>query len=218
MSFLTDLVTKHFTEAELKRLAIGSMIFGLVECSFIFTIFLYNPFWLFYFFLPKIVFYIVFLLIFSVFIYLVHELAHKAVAIHSGFLSEYQIYQEGAILSLLSIISPLKVVAPGVVMVYSSGVSRSQLALIALAGPISSLIIGGLFIALTPASMVLGISWVFITAGRASLDIALFNSLPFGPLDGAKVFRWNQGVWILLILLIGISWLVTVAMLFSTPI
>jgi len=29
--------------------------------------------------------------------------------------------------------------------------------------------------------------------------LALFNLIPFGPLDGAKIFRWNKGLWLVAI-------------------
>ena len=30
--------------------------------------------------------------------------------------------------------------------------------------------------------------------------LALFNLLPFGPLDGTKIIRWNATVWIILLI------------------
>jgi Zn-dependent protease len=29
--------------------------------------------------------------------------------------------------------------------------------------------------------------------------LALFNLIPFGPLDGLKIYRWKKGIWGLLI-------------------
>jgi Zn-dependent protease len=41
--------------------------------------------------------------------------------------------------------------------------------------------------------------------------MALFNLIPFGVLDGLKVFRWNKQVWLVLLalaaLLTGLSYL-----------
>ncbi|MBO5599505.1 MAG: site-2 protease family protein, partial [Candidatus Methanomethylophilus sp.] len=38
-------------------------------------------------------------------------------------------------------------------------------------------------------------------------SLALFNLLPIGILDGAKVLRWNSSVWVLCIAIAGVLFL-----------
>ncbi|WP_211259700.1 site-2 protease family protein, partial [Thermococcus celericrescens] len=37
--------------------------------------------------------------------------------------------------------------------------------------------------------------WVIKTTATVNLWLAFFNLLPFPPLDGSKVVRWNAGYW-----------------------
>jgi Zn-dependent protease len=37
---------------------------------------------------------------------------------------------------------------------------------------------------------------LFVIIASVNLSMAAFNMLPFGPLDGAKVWRWNKVLWL----------------------
>ncbi|MFO7773178.1 MAG: DUF951 family protein [Dehalococcoidia bacterium] len=39
-------------------------------------------------------------------------------------------------------------------------------------------------------------SFLFTLGAYVNTWLALFNLIPFGPLDGAKIFRWNKGIWL----------------------
>jgi Zn-dependent protease len=38
---------------------------------------------------------------------------------------------------------------------------------------------------------------------RINIWLALFNLIPFGPLDGAKILKWNKGIWLITIAIAG---------------
>ena len=87
--------------------------------------------------------------------------------------------------------------------------SRSQFGKIALAGPVSNVVLWGLglcAILLGGAESVLGelilVPWLW---GNAVLG--LFNMLPFGPLDGKKIRTWSMPIfWIWIIICASLVW------------
>ena len=36
---------------------------------------------------------------------------------------------------------------------------------------------------------------LFYLGARINTWLAVFNLIPFGPLDGAKIFSWHKGAW-----------------------
>jgi Zn-dependent protease len=97
----------------------------------------------------------------------------------------------GIILTAISIISPLfKIISPGAVVI-AGFASKKSLGKISIAGPSTNIILSATLIAL----------WLIIHqpillfAAAFNAWIALFNLIPFGILDGFKVFSWNKAVW-----------------------
>ncbi|ALU12279.1 hypothetical protein EYM_02060 [Ignicoccus islandicus DSM 13165] len=141
--------------------------------------------------------------------FVMHELAHRETAKAYGCFAEYKLWPLGLALALfLSVITRGMFVfaAPGAVMFscfarghrkFNPIVYRIPLlpeAAIAAAGPIANIVIGLIFNALyvltlyPPFYMISSINWF----------LALFNLLPLEPLDGSKVFRYHQGLWLAL--------------------
>ncbi|MCK4901753.1 MAG: Zn-dependent protease [Thermoplasmatales archaeon] len=103
---------------------------------------------------------------------------------------------------LLGIFTPFVFAAPGAVMF--RGDSRTfETGKIASAGPLANLIIAAitlpLYLFVFYEASLLGQIFGFICLINAFL--ATFNLLPFGPLDGAKIIRWNVNVWIFLLVI-----------------
>ncbi len=148
--------------------------------------------------------------------FLLHEIGHKVVAKHYGCWAEFRADPKGlqfgvALAAFLGVVF----MAPGAVMV-AGLVTRRQNGHIALAGPLVNL---GLFVIGIPVGgILLGLSGIgteiageYLTSSGlnlklvlydivlwwigANLILATFNMLPFGPLDGAKIRDWNEGVW-----------------------
>lgn len=129
-------------------------------------------------------------------LWLFHELGHKFSAQYYGLRSEFHLYPNFAFLSLISALFSIKFIAPGAVHV--RGNSHSDIsARIAMAGPLVNILLGGIFLALSAfiGDLLGGIlSW----AGFLSINIALFNLIPLSVLDGAKIYRWNFYVFLVL--------------------
>ena len=132
-----------------------------------------------------------FLLIF-ISAFLVHELAHKFLAQSYGSWAEFRTDLYGIMVTAISAIPfiPFKFIAPGAVMIGLS--DKSRFGRVALIGPLTNIVMGFSFILATYIFP----NYLYLYSG-ASFNgwIALFNLLPFGVLDGQKIFDWNKIVW-----------------------
>jgi Zn-dependent protease len=126
--------------------------------------------------------------------FFMHEMAHKVVAQRNGFWAEFRLMFTGAILTLLSIISPFKIISPGAVMV-AGPVDRENMGRISIAGPSTNIILA--VILLTAASLQTEYQDVLMICAALNSWIALFNLIPFGMFDGFKIFLWNKATWVL---------------------
>ncbi len=132
-----------------------------------------------------------------------HEISHKLMAQKHGLWAEYRMYPQGLRLALfLGIFTPIVFAAPGAVM-FRGGSRNYETGLIAIAGPLANIIIAlitfPLYLFVLYEESMLGQIVGFICFINAFL--ALFNLLPFGPLDGMKVIRWNATAWIIILIL-----------------
>jgi Zn-dependent protease len=129
------------------------------------------------------------------FSFIIHELAHKIAAQQLGLWAEFRITMFGAIITLLSIISPFKIISPGAVMV--GGIAdRKTIGKTSIAGPATNICLAAFFLLLRQfSSDAFGVTATF--GLLINSFIAMFNLIPFGILDGFKVFSWNKVVWVI---------------------
>jgi len=134
--------------------------------------------------------------------FLFHEMFHKFMAQKNGLWAEYRMYPQGLILALfLGIFTPFIFAAPGAVM-FRGGSRTYETGLIALAGPLANIIIATItlpiYLFVLFEESLIGELVGFICLINAFLGA--FNLLPFGPLDGTKIIRWNATVWIIMLI------------------
>ena len=145
-----------------------------------------------------------------------HELSHKFMAQKYGLWAEYRMFPKGLSLALLlGILTPFVFAAPGAVM-FRGQVRTFEMGKIAVAGPLTNIIIAMITLPLLFVffeDMLLGRIVLFICFINALL--ATFNLLPLGPLDGAKVVRWNATIWIILFI-IAVGLMVTIFPYFAS--
>jgi Zn-dependent protease len=125
-----------------------------------------------------------------------HEIAHKVTAQRRGLWAEFRLTLWGAALTLIFMVLPVtfKLISPGAVMI--SGPARSdEIGKISIAGPLTNIILSGVFLSF--AFFVPSLFLVFILGALVNGFIAVFNLIPFGILDGFKIFNWNKTVWAL---------------------
>lgn len=197
-----------FTSTEKRELFLGTLIFVLVELSmYISPLQLITVFFNDYTFFINEFFILIVLGILSIPLFLFHELSHKFTAQGYGLTSGFRLDPNFALFSLFSIFLPIKIIAPGVVL--SSGEYRLDTSgRISMAGPLVNILIGGIFLVF---SSFMPLDWamvVFLHVSKFSFDLALFNMLPFYILDGAKVLRWHQTIFVLIFSLSLVLWLI----------
>jgi Zn-dependent protease len=128
--------------------------------------------------------------------FLVHEMAHKVASQRRGLWAEFRLTTWGAVLTLISVVLPFKLISPGAVMI--SGPARLEdVGKISIAGPITNMAFSATFLGISFAVEPLSWWWLFVALAMFNATIAIFNLIPIGILDGFKIFSWNRKVWAL---------------------
>jgi len=123
-----------------------------------------------------------------------HEIAHKYAGQKFGYWSEFRMYPQGLMFALfLGIFFGVVFAAPGAVQIFGRP-NKDEMGKIAVAGPIVNIILGLIFISLWYISDGIIANVAFLIS-YINVFFALFNLLPFGPLDGLKIFKWKVEIW-----------------------
>ena len=141
--------------------------------------------------------------------FLIHEIAHKIQARKYGCWAEFRASPSGLRFGvLLAAILGIVFMAPGAVMV-AGNTTREQFGKVALAGPVSNVVLWCLGLASAVA---------FGGAGGIADDVIYYwmwangilgalNMLPFGPLDGKKIKTWSDVMfWLWLTITFSMVW------------
>lgn len=130
--------------------------------------------------------------------FLLHEVAHKVVAVHYGQLAEFRADYSMLVLAIMSAMIGFIFAAPGAVH-HRGYLNMEEHGHIAIAGPVMNLLLAAVFLPIYIVGTGLGVE-VIGTLGRfgiiINLFLAAFNLIPYGPLDGKTVKRWSTPVWL----------------------
>ena len=129
---------------------------------------------------------------------LLHELAHRAVARHFGSEAYFVANDAMLVVSILVALSGFLFAAPGAVW-HQGYITKRQSGLIAAAGPATNMVLAVLFLALIPVANALEIQFLFFIALYGYIInalLGLFNMIPYGPIDGAKIMDWDMRVFV----------------------
>ncbi len=146
--------------------------------------------------------------------FLLHELAHKFTAQRYGYVADYEASPMGLMMALglsLATNGGFVFAAPGAVMIrgkrvyynpledryWDSNQTAKELAYISVSGAVVNLVLAISFLIATyfvaPHSFA---SMVLIRSAFINVFLGVFNMIPFGPLDGAKVWQYNRPLWL----------------------
>ena len=182
----------RFSSTEVKHLVIGVILVSAVGLSFL------GPA-----VFPDVMAVVAAVLFFTAG-FIIHELAHKTVAQRYGLWAEFRLDMFGAALTLISAVSPLKIIAPGAVVI-AGNTSQDRVGRTAVAGPITNILLALLLLALAQVIPFSGLTYAMLAGAAINAFMALFNLIPFGVLDGLKVFRWSKSVWLVLFALAALT-------------
>ena len=131
-----------------------------------------------------------------------HELSHKFVAQSYGFWAQFRAsYSMLMFAFILAYLLSFIFAAPGAVVIhpvnaYGRRVTLEENGRISLAGPLSNLAFASIF-GIISIIMPFGLLNTIAQVGVfVNAILAIFNLLPFGILDGAKIFRWDKKIWV----------------------
>lgn len=126
---------------------------------------------------------------------ILHEVAHRVVARHFGATAHFVANDGMLILSIVIAFAGFLFAAPGAVW-HSGWLTKRQSGLVAAAGPVTNMVLALLFAVAylamrdaTPGLLVSGLRMGFVINAL----LGVFNMLPIGPIDGAKILNWNAG-------------------------
>jgi Zn-dependent protease len=129
--------------------------------------------------------------------FLTHEIAHKITAQQAGLWAEFRLTTWGAVLTLVSVFLPFKMIAPGAMMIGGQATSAKDMIKISVAGVITNMIFATTFLGLAFSLPITEYTGMLFFAGYINSFMAIFNLIPFGVLDGYKIFLLNKKVWLL---------------------
>ncbi len=148
--------------------------------------------------------------------FLLHEMAHKFMALHFGYFAEYRANPMGLLFAVVASFAGFIFAAPGAVMISKPAATQAfymqdpfsqeelrreikkETLWISLAGPMTNITLTIFFflaLILAPSSSTAAMAANF--ALFINLTLAAFNLIPIGPLDGKKIYDSNRTVWLL---------------------
>lgn len=128
---------------------------------------------------------------------IIHEFVQNIVAYKYGADSEFKIWNLGVILvGITSYIFGNVFGLPGRNVTHSTKLSKKQEALIGLSGPFINIVFAGLFFLIKDYGGFVG--QIATIAIPINLLLAVYDLMPFSPMDGKNIKDWNLFVWLII--------------------
>ena len=183
-----------FSQAEFKDLGIAMLVLS-IAFALAFSGGVQNIDWIAF----PFVFIIATIAVLTAFVF--HELAHKFMAQRFGCWAEFRSWQAGLMIALVFSMMGGLFAAPGAVWIRGN-VTKSQNGMISAAGPMTNIMIA---LAAFGTSFLMGdsdIRFIVFFIGYVNAFVGGFNMIPFMPFDGAKIVKWNIGIYVVMVVLV----------------
>ena len=133
--------------------------------------------------------------------FVLHELAHKAVAQRYGHWAEFRAQPFGLLIGLfLALFAKVLFAAPGAVYIRGQVTYREN-GLISLVGPGVNMLLAAVAFPFTLAvNGEAPLTIIMEEVARVNALLALFNLIPLGPFDGKKVWMWSKPAYVAAVL------------------
>jgi Zn-dependent protease len=129
--------------------------------------------------------------------FLLHELAHKVVAVRFDQVAEFRADYSMLFIAIMSAVVGFLFAAPGAVH-HRGYLTEREHGLIAFAGPVMNLLLAVVSLPLLVFGVSAGSDLITEIGAKGlaiNLFLAAFNLIPFGGLDGKTVVGWSKVVW-----------------------
>ena len=107
-------------------------------------------------------------------------------------------WPHGLVIALVFSLLGFVFAAPGAVVIRprsdgwgTAAITRERTGIISVTGPAMNILLAIVFLILNVVYPAL----LFTLGARIKTWLAVFNLIPFGPLDGLKIFHWDKRVW-----------------------
>ncbi|EJN61212.1 zinc metalloprotease [Halogranum rubrum] len=130
--------------------------------------------------------------------FLLHELAHKVVAVRFDQVAEFRADYSMLFIAIMSAVVGFLFAAPGAVH-HRGYLTEREHGLIAFAGPVMNLVLAVVFVPILVVGAGGGSGLITEIGAKGiiiNLFLAAFNLIPFGSLDGRTVVGWSKVVWV----------------------
>ncbi|MDE1860128.1 MAG: site-2 protease family protein [Candidatus Micrarchaeota archaeon] len=138
--------------------------------------------------------------------FVLHEYMHKLAAKHFGAVAAFRKSTNGIFFTIMTALFGFLIGVPGATIIYTSTFTRREEGYVSLAGPLTNFAVFIVFfiISIVYSSALQSSQYLNMAVSVTlfiSILLAFFNMLPVYPLDGSKVFRWNKGVFAIMMLI-----------------
>ncbi len=155
--------------------------------------------------------------------YIPHAMAHRVTARSMDAYAEYRIWHPGIVLAILTSFLGVVFAAAGGTRIYTrtgerygltqgGGLTVKTIGLISVIGPLINISLAVLFAFIAVSVQDLQVAsvdlhYIFRFGSNINSFLAIANLLPFYPLDGYKILRWNTSMWAISLVLAGLTFL-----------
>jgi len=136
--------------------------------------------------------------------FLLHEMGHKIVAQRYGCWAEFRAWPMGLLLAVVSGLFGFLFAAPGAVYIRGY-LSKEENGKVSAAGPAMNITVASILLPILffIPGILIEINYLIWMICYLNVFIGGFNMIPFPPLDGSKIIKWNPGLWVGMLIILG---------------